>query len=111
MVDVASKIFPHSVFVYMFSGNNCSQHDGEIKPTFSWPFSYLLFSESHKGMKEGGIRDQISVIATVSFIRNLIVFIIYSFFPTQVMIKPPCFSTSDQPKNRAKNNQSVELII
>ena len=53
MGDAASKNISHSVVSDIFSGYNCSQHDGEIQSIFSLPLSYPIFSEAHKGMEEG----------------------------------------------------------
>ena len=50
-------------------------------------------------------------VMTVFYIDNIKILIIYSWFPAQVVMKPPYFYTSDQPNNRSKNNQSVELVL
>ena len=71
MDDEASNIFSHSVVSDMFSGDNFTQHYGGIQATFSSQFSFPLSSEAHKGMKEGGTRDKMSVIVTMFFIHNL----------------------------------------
>ena len=68
-----------------------------MKSNFSCPFYFPLLSEARKGMGERGTRYQIYVIVADLFIQNLKVLIIYPWFPDQVILKQPYFSTSDQP--------------
>ena len=87
MGDVASINLPRYVVFGMFSGDNRSQHNGKIQPNLSWPFSYPLFSEAHKGMEEGGKRDQTNM--TVLFIQKIKILIIHFYFPAQVPMNHP----------------------